>query len=74
MGESLILQTSLLKDTVEASRCQVVSWLSRDSYTARFARVLELTMTSAPGSFVPAIVPQHSKYCSHFHSPRLTGR
>ncbi len=74
IGESLILQASLFKDTVEGSRCQVVRRLSRNSYTAKLARMLVLSMTSATGNFVPTVFPQHSKYCSDFHSPRLAGR
>jgi hypothetical protein len=74
IGESLIPQASLFKDTVEGSRCQVVRRLSRNSYTANLARMLVLTMTSATGNFVPTVFPQHSKYYSDFHSPRLAGR
>ncbi len=74
MGESLILKSSLFKDTVEGAGCQVVRGLTRDSYTTGLVLVLKLAMASATSDLVPSILAQHSKYRSHLHSPRLTGR
>jgi len=74
IGTSLILETSLLKDTVESSGCQVVRWFAGNRHTTRFALMLQLTMTSATGYLVPSVFPQQSKCLSNFHSPRLTER
>ena len=73
MGQSLILKSSLFKDTVEGAGCQVVRALTRDSYTAGLVLVLKLVMASATGNLGPSIIFQHSKHCPHLHSPRLTG-
>ncbi len=69
---SLSLQARLLKDTVEGAACQVIGGLTWHCNAAFLAWVLELAMTPATSNLHPSIVPQHSKYHSHFHSPRMS--
>lgn len=64
-------QTSLLEDTLEGARCQIVAGLARNRHSARFGGMLELTMATANCDKEPPIIVQQAEQGTHFHPPTL---
>ena len=50
------LPASLLKDTIQRSRRQIVAWLAGNRHTTRFRLMFELPMTTPRGNEEPAIL------------------